>query len=88
MESESDVKARDKADRLIKTFDGRALPVTPLRMNEATVCHDVKKFVSNMIGTLQHAKPYSYPFIASYNHLYQLKKLLDNEPTNTNNGRP
>ncbi len=79
MDDEREVKAREKANRLISSFEGRKLPKS-LRINVATFSPDLKKTVDASIIRLQHSKPYSAPFLTAFNHLFKIKKLLDNEP--------
>jgi hypothetical protein len=67
-----------KAAALIKTFEGRTLPVGPLKIQPWANILDIEKYFSTTVAVINGSNnPFSRPYIAAYFRLMEFKTYLD-----------
>lgn len=78
-----------QAKRMEEWFMGRSLPKSPLRMNDYSVIHDLKKYVETNLAQVKNNqdKPWMAPFKPAYMRLFHLKKFIENAEDGTTNGK-
>ena len=68
----------EKAENLIKYFEGKALPACPFKINQCTTVVDVNRIIEINSIQLRHYNPASPLFVDAYLRLYELKKFIEN----------
>lgn len=73
-------KWKAQAIRMEAWYEGRQLPVGPLKINSFSTIMDVDKYVETSLAQLKsnQTKPWQAPFKPAYMRLYELKKFIEN----------
>lgn len=67
-----------KAAALIKSFEGRPLPVGSFKLNAWATILDAEKYYSTNVAVMNGSEnPFSRPYVAAYYRLTDLKNYLD-----------